>query len=354
MKNTAENAGAKPAFGPNHNKELKQALADVASRTDSAQNDADLVAAINFLTPFPTPITYDNRRLNIGTAATATSSALAGAAMFYFGLPPVYSAIAAGIAVIALVVYAVMRTSRKSSLNSLSDRIHYQTCLNDYGLKHINVSPKGHARTLGTQFKAFLYGNHSREIETLLRGEYDGAEHSFRYDHYHFHYVNQRIETYTTTDSKGNVRTHTRVVYDHFHRYGFIVDFKYASALRIAEGGLGFFQSGWKTSSISFNENFNVQADSEMEAAKFLTPKIMVEIEDAGRNLGGMELEFSNSGGLCFSFSDSNTLAARRKNGLANPADFAAEIAGHSSQPKLDNALNFIQTLMKYSDNNFG
>jgi len=336
-----------------HNKRLKESLALIERRVDSAKNDDDLVQAINLLSDFPVPVQYDNNRLNKITAGVCAASALVAAGVYFGAGDLVYMAIAAGAFIIALIVYGAVRFRRKNSLNGLSDKIHYRTSLFDYGLEPVPFSGKNKARELGGRFKAFQMGNYSREIRELLRGSHEGAEHSFAYDHYHFHYVDQRTETYTTTDSKGNVRVRTRTVYDHYDRYGFIVPFKFARAMRISEGGLGFFQKGWKSSSVSFNKSFNVAADSEMEAAKFLTPKVIVEIESAGEALRGMDLEFNNRGELCFSFDDSNMIAANRAGGLEHPAAFAKKVAGHSTQANLDAALNFIHTLMKYSDNNF-
>ena len=336
-----------------HNKRLKAALAEIGLRVDQAKNDDDLVNSIKLLGGFPTPVGFDNNRLNMVSAGVIALAAVVGAAVYFLAADIIYMVLAAAGAGIMVVIYGAVRYSRKNSLTGLSDKIHYRTSLFDYGLSPVPFSGKSKARELGARFKAFQLGNYSREVRELLRGDYKGAEHSFSYDHYHFHYVNQRTETYTTTDSKGNVRVRTRTVYDHYDRYGFIVDFKYARAMRVSEGGLGFFQKGWKSSSVSFNKHFNVAADSEMEAAKFLTPKVLIEIESAGEALRGMDLEFNNSGALCFSFDDSNMIAANCSGGLEHPAAFAKKVAGHSTQANLDTALNFIHTLMKYSDNNF-
>jgi hypothetical protein len=346
-------APTKPAAGT-HNDRLKAALAAIETRVDSAKGDDDLVAAIKLLSGFPAPIKYDNSRLNQITLGIVGASAIAAAILYFQALDPALMLWPAAAAVISLIVYGVIRMKRKGSLTKLSDRIYYRTSLFDYGLTPVNFSAKGEARKLGARFQAFRLGNYSREIRNLLRGKYTGAEHTYGYDHYHFHYVNRRTETYTTTDSKGNVRIRTRTVYDHFDRYGFIVAFKYARSLRISEGGLAFFKSGWKSASVSFNKHFNVAADSEMEAAKFLTPKVLLEIESAGQALRGMDLEFNSAGDLCFSFDDSNMIAANRAGGLEQPAAFADLVAGHTTQANLDAALDFIHTLMKYSDNNFG
>jgi len=300
---------------------------------------------------FPAPVAFDNSHLNRMTLIICLVSVVTAGLFYINGIHNPYAVLPAAVTAITLGIYIYRRLSRKSAFTSLSDRIHYQSVLHDYGLEETPVRAK--AQGLANRFQAFRLGNHSRELKKLLHGRYHGDEHEFTYDYYHFHYVNRRTETYTTTDSKGNVRVRTRTVYDHFDRFGFIVAFQFAKNLRISESGLSFFNKGWKSSSVSFNKNFNVRADSEMEAAKFLTPKLILEIEAAGKALTGLDMEFNSAGDLCFSFDDRNTLAKGRMHGLENPVDFEREIAGHSSQPKLDSALEFIHTLMKYSDNNF-
>jgi len=336
-----------------HNSRLKQALATIEQHIKHAKSDDDLVAAINLLTPFPVPVQYDNRRLNLITALFCAASAITAVILLLIEVETDYLLAPSAAMIITLVTYAGMRLHRKTGLSKLSRKIEYLTGLFDYGLQHIAINSKGKAREYGNRFRAFQLGDYSREIRSLLRGSYDGTDHSFSYEYYHFHYVNQRIETYTTTDSKGNVRVRTRTVYDHFDRYGFIVPFKFAKQLRISEGRLGFFSPKWKSSSVSFNKNFNVETANEFEAAKFLTPKILVEIESAGAALRGLDMEFNSLGELCFSFDNSNTLASQNAGSLANPAAFAKHISGHNVRANLDAALAFIHTLLKYSDNNF-
>lgn len=348
-----EQAQQQTATGTSHNTRLKSALADVEAKLATAQNDTDLVAAIELLKEFPAPVAFDNKRLNLITVGICAAAIITGLGTWQFGLAPILIPIAAASGIIALIAYGIIRFSRGHSMDNLSDRIHHKTVLHDYGLKPLNFDPKAKARSLGRRYRAFQLGNYSREMKSMLEGTYNGSEHTYEYQYFHFHYVNQRTETYTTTDSKGNVKVRTRTVYDHFDRYGFLLHFPFVRSMRISEKVLGWFSSGWKSSSTEFNKRFNVAAASEMDAAKFLKPKIVVELEAAAEALRNLDLEFTDSGDLCFSFDDANTLAAGRRHGIETPSAFAKEIAGHSTQPNLEAGLKFIHTLMKYSDNNF-
>ncbi|MFC3052494.1 hypothetical protein [Kordiimonas pumila] len=336
-----------------HNKRLKAALTALEQQAAAARSDIELTCAIAALEAFPTPVAYDNSLAR--TIATCVSAALVVTAAILQGLayPPEYAIAAICGALLPWAVYWILVSGRKNSLESLSRTIAYKSSLFDYGLKEQRLHPTGKARELGGEFPLFRQGNHSREVRLMLSGTQEGTDHSFAYDYFHFHYVNKRTETYTTTDSKGRTRVRTRTVYDHFDRYGFITDFPYAKDIHIAEGGLGFFTSGYKTSSVSFNKRFGVEATSDMVAAKFLTPKIIQEIEAAGEALLEMDLYFGKHGKLCFSYGNNSTFATIPAAQLTDPKAFKEVISGHNSQHGLDSALTFLHTLMKYSDNNF-
>ncbi len=93
--------------------------------------------------------------------------------------------------------------------------------------------------------------------------------------------------------------------------------------------------------------------DNEMEVVKFLKPAVLQAIEATGDALSEIVLEFNDSGDLCFSFGNNDTIRINREFSLKQPKEFAAEIEGKANQPRLTAALAFIEKLMKYSDDNF-
>ncbi|UTW59824.1 hypothetical protein KFE96_05840 [Kordiimonas sp. SCSIO 12603] len=332
-----------------HNKRLESILIEVKLRAEGASSDDELITAIKRLEQFPEPVAYDNQRLNMFASIFAALFILIGAALYFIQVPEEYLFVPLGGLVLVLVIYGSFWHQRRASFDKLSDRIHFRSTLFDYNLQEIRVHAPDKAKELAGRFTSFRKGNHQRLIEQWLEGKHEGEENSFNYNYYHFHYVDRR--RVTTTDSKGNVRTKT--VYDHHHRYGFIVPFRYARNIDIAEKYLKLFQTGYKTSSISFNKKFSVNFDSEMEVVKFLKPAVLQAIEAAGDALSEIVLEFNDSGDLCFSFGNSDTIRINREFSLKQPKEFAAEIEGKASQPRLTAALAFIEKLMKYSDDNF-
>lgn len=337
-----------------HNKRLKETLSLVEQQARLAKSDTDLVTAVALLDGFPEPIKFNNDFLNKACIAASLLAFLLAALFFN----PVHDITSYGsaVTVAALVVAAVnyfWKRHRRGSLTSLSDMIHAKSSLFDYGLTEQPYHPEHKTVDMQRRFGTFRYGNYQNTIKRLVAGTHKGSEHSFTFEYFHYHYVNQRVETYSTTDSEGRTRTRTRTVYDHFDRYGFSLPFPYTRGIRISETMLNFFKSGWKTSSIDFNKKFSVQANVEMDAAKFLTPKILSEISKAGDALSCMDLNFTAARELCFSFDNGNTLSGHRHTGLETPTAFMKEIAEHNNLKALDAALEFLHRLMKYSDNNF-
>jgi hypothetical protein len=335
-----------------HNQALKATLQEIKAQVACAQNDVDLVNAVNLLSGFPTPVQYDNRAAHIICLPLLVISVCAA----YFGsqAPEIEIMLIVGSIVggITLIGYLWVIFSRRTSLTNLSDSIQTKTILFDNNLQEVRAGGKPLARQLGTQFQDFRRGNHSREIRRTLNGRHEGSEHSFDYQYHHFHYVNRRTETYTTTVN-GKTQVRTRTVYDHFDRFYFIIPFSFARDVAIVQDRNKHRGVSWETASIAFNKAFNIYAGSEQIAAKFLTPKVVIELEKLTTIHHRVNLEFNTKGKLCLSFSNGDTIRAFRKHGLDDPAAFANEISGHASLGKLDATLDIVHTLMKYSDNNF-
>jgi hypothetical protein len=151
----------------------------------------------------------------------------------------------------------------------------------------------------------------------------------------------------------GKTQVRTRAVYDHFDRFSLIIPFKFASDIAIVQDRNKHQGIFWETASIDFNKKFGVYAKTKETAAKFLTPKIIIEIEKLEACYSNLNLEFNQNGDLCLSFSNGDTLRATRNHGLDEPKAFIEEIKCHTQLGKLDTTLDIVHTLMKYSDNNF-
>ncbi|TKB56602.1 DUF3137 domain-containing protein [Ferrimonas aestuarii] len=232
----------------------------------------------------------------------------------------------------------------------LSERIQLLDSLFNNNLKPMRFNKVSKAKALGEQFQEFVRGNHSRKIEALYQGKYQGSVHSFDFQLYHFHFVDQRTETYT--DSEGN--TKTRTVYKHYHRHGLLVNFPYSQSVTLSgDSRLKLDGESYSTASNTFNRHFKVSASEELQAARFLTPAVVEGLSDIGEHYHAPVIEISDQGQMCIAFDNDDLLKTERKYGLDNPEAFAKEIAGHAELKKLDALLNTVHDVLRLSDNNF-
>lgn len=90
-----------------------------------------------------------------------------------------------------------------------------------------------------------------------------------------------------------------------------------------------------------------------MVAARFLMPAVVLTCEEAANEFESLNLEFSSVAGLCMSFDDDNVVYGDPQFDFNSPDDFMCEVREYNPLPKLRTALEFIHTLMMFSDNNF-
>lgn len=199
-------------------------------------------------------------------------------------------------------------------------------------------------------FGEFAQGDEDQHLTACLVARHRGSEHKFEYRYYGFEFTVVRQANFPDPVTKKMNTTEVRSVEK---RYGIICDFPYAKSIAIVSGeGKFTYPATWKTASHSFNRRFRVRAGSEQEAARFLTPAVLLAIEEAAPAFTLMNLEINPLGQLCLSFSN-DLLEISRSSSLVHPARFELRLKQESGAPGLGAALHLIHTLMKYSDNNF-
>ncbi|MEP7705908.1 hypothetical protein [Paraglaciecola sp. 25GB23A] len=330
------------------NQQLALFLDSLSIQIAGAHKREDLRAILRKVSAFGRPLRYDNRAYWISLSAALLTAALALLSLYFYPNNVAAPWFAAA-AVLTSLVFASLIYVRRNKINGLSDALYQRDVYLDNAWQSEPYHGKSLAAQLGQQFSEFRRGNHLREISWLVKGEYQGSEHHFEYHAYNFHYVDRR--QVTTTDSKGRVRT--RTVYDHHYRFGLYLPFEFVRDIAISSSWFGgFFSGSYKPASVEFNRKFKVKAQNELAAAKFLKPAVVVEIEDLGKELSELNLEFSSSGQLCISYAQ-NICSWQRQYGLDNPEQFLREIEGDQTLTRLHNTLKRIHTLMRFSDNNF-
>jgi len=330
-----------------------------------ANNETDLINIVEQVRLFGAPLKYDNRvPYGIALGALVIPAVVC---FWIFQTTKVFSNLQI-ILMVCLVLVGIVSLGfvwwRSRSIKNLSQTIYAKDVLFDNQLSPVQVNSSAQAKMFGRRFKEFNRGNHRRDIESLYDGQFAGSEHQFPFQFYHFHYVDKRIVTRTTTNSKGQVRTTTHTEYDHYHRYGLIMPFSYARDIAVLSGRVsgisGFLDSfgssrdTYKPSSNRFNKTYTVYTQSEMAAAKFLEPAVVTAFEEIATAFKGLNFEFNSDGDLCMSFKDNDVVSFKRTYGLDQPAEFIAELKQQNTLDKLNKALEHIHILMKHSDNNFG
>lgn len=336
-----------------HNAELRNLLKRIDHKVSSAVGHPDLMEALNLATEFGAPIKFDNKTPAILAIVLAFISICAAAYVFFIVKTPSQMEIILLVMLfIATGLSFAFIARRNQSVTKLSEAIFHHDLLLDNNLQRMPTEHYIH--WLQNQFDGFSLGNHANEIHKRYEGLFEGEEHRFKYQYFHYHYVTKRVEEDPASFQRGRHGRRSRTVYDHYDRFGIIVPFDSVKGVKLSRRGFSLFGgSGYRTASNAFNKLFNVSALSEMMAAKFLKPRIVVEFEQICKKLQVVSYQFNNAGELCFVFKDKDLVWAKRRYGLESIELFVREIEGFTHLPKLNMALTHIHTLLKFSDNNF-
>ncbi|WP_140920611.1 hypothetical protein [Limnobaculum xujianqingii] len=334
-----------------HNQKLSALLTSVKEKVNAAQDQQQLIDAIEQVKAFGGPLKFNHgKRYAVAIVAVLAGLIIAGIQWYQYRHLSSGTTILLVLLAITAIAMMVWSWRKNSSIGNLADELFQQDLLFDNGLQQVSVEPEAAASELMSRFHEFNRGNYSQEIKALYQGHYQGKEHAFDYHFYHFHYVDKR--TTVTTDSKGRPRT--RTTYDHYDRYGIYLPFIYVSNLALVGKSVsGLSGSIYKPASNRFNKLYRVVGDSEMTAAKFLKPALVLACEDIAATMSELNFEFNPQAELCMSFRDSDVITLQRSSDFNAPDDFIQLIRQHNKLPKLKAALVHIETLMVYSDSNF-
>ncbi|CAI2479584.1 Uncharacterised protein [Serratia fonticola] len=334
-----------------HDQRLSELLDWVTRHIETAQSENELIEIIERVKAFDGVLRFKHIHKKTLAVASFLIAIIIGSyhyATYHFLSSPIWMIVGAfGLCSLGLVIYMWRKSS---NIRSLAERLYQYDILLDNHLRELKSELPSLKKELFTDYVEFDRGNYSRDIPDAYEGYYQGKTHAFHYHFYHFHFVDER--TVTRKDSKGN--TKTRKVYDHYDRYGITLAFRFVSQLAVtSKAPRSLKGERYKPASIQFNRTFKVVANTEMTAARFLKPAIILACEEAAGTFKSLNLEFNQQAGLCMSFENSNILVSRQQYDFMSPDKFIAEIEKTNILPELNKALVFIHTLMVHSDNNF-
>lgn len=356
MANTSQNA------------RFNELLAVSEASIDRAESNTDLLKVIHQFVSYDDPLEFDRTRAwrFFGAGLLLLASAVAlywvgniySVALFFYRLEidPDSFGMGTGFLGIVIAVWSLAwMKSRSDRLPSLSKRIARLSSYFHNGLTFLKEDSATTLKKLDTEFGDYRRGDYSRELVKSIQGVFTGALRNLPYTYRQLHYVNRRVVHTTVTDEKGNTKTESRVVYDHYDRYSLVIDFPWVTGISVRSDhqSENDYSHPMDTASPDFNKAFRLTGRSEMLCAKFIKPSTVLHLLKLSDILHRPNLEFSDSGALCLSFESSDLFAYGAQYSLASPNNFYAEISAGIELPRLMSALQWSHALSELHDDNF-
>ncbi len=220
---------------------------------------------------------------------------------------------------------------RFALIKRVGDQLYVRSVAINAGIERdYNFDSKAYWKELRHIFPLFKCGDESQSITKRYLGGVDTTPFTL----FEFKYV--KVTRSTSTDSKGRTRT-TETRSTHF-KYGMLVQFDDFNYLSI---NTRRFATKWDSASRSFNKLFKVRCASEIQAAKFFDPKVVLGFEDNFSFLKSMDVNANSV--ACLELPDSVFPSQVRKPSLRNTNDFVQQLLKPARIPMLDSAKKLIQ-----------
>jgi hypothetical protein len=252
------------------NKALKEHLAELRARAITAKTPADIDKAAEAITSFSKQQKY---QFNHTFAIIALFFAALMAILSYWGQMDlsyqdrIWLRLAAGVSAIGAIAVIWLRYS---TVKKAGDLLYVRAVAIQAGIvRDYEYNGKEYWRQLKALFPIFKCGDEGQSITKRYLGGVDSTPFTL----FEFKYVD--VSTSTTTDSNGSTRTSKSKTTK--YKYGVLVQFSDFNYLTLNSKR---FQARWDSASRSFNKLFKVGALTEMHAAKFFEPKVVLAFTD--------------------------------------------------------------------------
>ncbi|MHC8334776.1 hypothetical protein [Pseudomonas sp. LB3P25] len=327
-----------------HNKKLRQLFEQSDAGVEAATSTADLLEVIKQLRAFGGPLEFDNAtpRLfrNIGLGLIA-------ATLLFVPF------IVLGIAFL-LGGWLVM-DHRSGVIDALSKKITHKSSLLTHGLRESFNPDVQVLESLGKEFKDFHRGSYSRQILKTVQGTYLGAVHELPFTYQHLQYVDRESYKTTVPDGAGGTKVETKTIDREFARHSLVLDFPWVENV-VVRGDRHWgvdLEETLDTASSEFNSAFHLTGITQIACAVFAKPATVLHLLQLPQQLSDVNLEFSEHGRLCLSFSDAGLLAPSATEGLKNLQAFEQLVEAGIRLPRLDLLLSWVHRLAELHDDNF-
>jgi len=217
------------------------------------------------------------------------------------------------------------------SIKSIGDQLYVRAVAINAGMERdYAFNGNSYWQELKTIFPLFNCGDESQSITKRYLCGVDSTPLTL----FEFKYVN--VLTQHTTDSNGNSRT-SKTKSTHY-KYGMLVqfiDFNYL-ALNTKR-----FDIKWDSASRTFNKLYKVRCASEIQAAKFFDPKVVLAFTDKYNFIKSMDVNAQSV--ACFELPKDVFPTQVKKPSLRKPEDFVKKLQQPARIPMLEDAKSLIQ-----------
>lgn len=317
------------------NKILKNHLGELKAHAVTAKTPDDIDKVAAHITRFSKTHNY---KFNQTLALLGLFlSALALALSFWAQMDLSYDAriwlrILAGAVGLFCIVIVYMRFS---SVKSTGDQLYVRAVAINAGIERdYEFNGKHYWKELRDIFSIFDCGDESQEITKRYLGGVDTTPFTL----FEFKYV--KVTTSRTTDSNGNSRTSKKRT-THF-KYGMLVQFTQFNFLSL---NVRRFSQKWDSASRTFNKLFKVRCASEILAAKFFDPKVVLAFTDKFNYIKSLDVNPQSV--ACIELPKDIFPTHVKKPSLRKAANFVQQLQKPAQIPMLESAKELIQFINK-------
>lgn len=220
---------------------------------------------------------------------------------------------------------------RYASIKSVGDQLYVRAVSINAGIERdYQFNGKAYWRELKATFPVFDCGDEGQTITKRYIGGVDATPFTL----FEFKYVN--VTTHYSTDSNGNSRT-TKARNTQY-KHGLLVQFEGFNYLTL---NANRFSTKWDSASRTFNKLFKVRCASEILAAKFFDPKVVLAFVDKYNFIKSMDV--SSQSVACFELPKSIFPTQVAKPSLRQPDDFVKQLKTPVKIPLLESSKELVQ-----------
>ena len=258
---------------------------------------------------------------------------------FYVGFHPIFLFLTIG-----MFIFAFLQRKSHRDIDQIIETLKTRQLEENYHLQFFDESqPISQALYFTNQFPLFDLGDYDNSIKQTATGQLNIHNKSYPFILYQYHYINRSEDR----DRNGNKSYR----YDHHDLWGIFMENLPIIGISISTHQKRACRLGvkWTTSDIKFNNTAQMSGTSEMQLARFFTPKRILELEKMFNDLRGDFYVHPQHSLLCWQFEKNIFETYPSNNTLSN----VHELADYLNQLRLhifENVSQGLESLIESLD----